>query len=577
MRILTSIGIIAIVLASITHSASAQLEVYRSLNAPPIIFPPGDYGRAVYGVGDLDQDGCDDYVVGTPTALLNQGQVRAYSGRTNASLWTASGGVFGSSFGFDVGRVGDLNNDGIPDVVVGDPLNDGGPGSNAGRVVVLSGADGSFIFQMFGTQADERMGFSVAGAGDVDNDGVDDIVAGAPFYDVFGETNNGRVRVISGATQSFLYSVASPNSFDQMGYDVAGNFDYDGNGFSDIAVGAPLANPNGFDSGEVRIYGLVPSSGGGLSISLVSLITGTSSGDHCGWSIATFEDITGDGVGDLAVSSPDEQNGLATMSGHIRLHPGPGSFPSLHMIGNAFDRLGFSIANAGDVNGDGVDDIVAGAIDASPNTVDEGEVRVFSGRDGTLIASRLGDPAGGDYGFSVAGSGDLDGDGLHEIIVGDLANQNVQVLNLPVAYPGSLEDLHLGSSIDGAALSLWPDRKLAFPGSLVTFNLFSPEGSYNGTIPATVGQLFSTLSPPMSPGGFPEIHVNPSQAFVIYDGSNAPPFAPALLPAQGLASAFVVPVGLSGSSLMIQGLSLSPSAQQMNNFFTATNGQEIIF
>ncbi|MEE9392746.1 MAG: VCBS repeat-containing protein [Planctomycetota bacterium] len=574
MRILTSIAILTVLFGAFASSSTAQFEVYRNLDAPPILFPPGDIGRAVFGVGDLDQDGCDDYVVGMPTAVLNQGIVRAYSGKTNASLWSTGGGDFNASFGYDVGAVGDLNNDGIPDVVVGDPLNDVGPGSNSGRVAILSGADGSFIVNILGTQAGARFGWSVAGAGDVDNDGTDDFVVGAPLFNGLGGTNSGQMRVFSGATLSSLYAISGINSFDQSGYDVAGNFDYDGNGYMDVATGLPFADPNGSQSGEVRVYGIVPTAGLPL-IDQLAFIQGVSAGDHCGWSIAGFKDITGDGLGDIAVGSPDEQNGLFGLAGHVRVFAGPSFLPVMNIVGGAGDRLGFSVGNAGDVDGDGVDDIVAGAI--NDGSFNEGSVRVFSGELGIQIASRFGDPAGGDYGTSVAGAGDLDGDGIHEIIAGDLANQNVQVLNLPLNYRGSLEDLQLNTGISFFPASQWPDRKHAPAGTLVTFRLFSPESSYNGTIPAIVGQLFATLSPPMSPGGFPEIHVDASQAFIIYDGSDAPPFAPALLTGPGIFSSFVVPVGLGGTSLMLQGLSLSPSAQQMNAFFTASNGQEIIF
>ncbi|MEE9392747.1 MAG: integrin alpha [Planctomycetota bacterium] len=554
---------------------AAQFEVYRNLDAPPIIFPPGDYGRAVCGVGDLDQDGFPDYAVGTPTAVLNQGQVRAFSGKTNAQLWSTTGGDFNASFGFDLAAIGDVNSDGVPDVIVGDPLNDVGPGSDAGRVVVLSGADGSFIFELFGDQAGARFGWSVASAGDATNDGVDDLLVGAPRYDGVG-VNSGQVRLYNGSTQGFAFSFSSGSSFDQLGYDVAGNFDFDGDGYSEIAMGAPFADPNGSQSGEVRILTFIQVFGF-ITIGEIATLEGVSIGDRFGWSLASFEDLTGDGIGDLAVGSPNEQNGLASLAGHVRLFAGPNVSAVMDIVGGPSDRLGYSVANAGDIDGDGVVDIVVGAINASMTAADEGAVRVFSGSDGLLIASRFGDPAGGDYGTSVAGVGDLDGDGVQEIIVGDLANQNVQVLNLPLAYTGSLEDIRMETGIDAEPLSQWPDRKHAPAGSLVTFRLRSPEGSYDGMIPVTVGQLFPTLSPPLSPGGFPEIHVRPSQAFIIYDGNDAPVLGPAVLTALGLTSSFIVPVGLGGTSLMIQGLSLSPSAQQMNNFFTATNGQEIVF
>ncbi len=194
-------------------------------------------GNAVSGAGDVDRDGFDDVIVGEPflsTGAPEPGFAHIYSGQTGALIRTLAGDNAGDEFGGAVDGMGDLNNDGHADVVVGAPARGFTPGS--GYAKVHSGFDGSVLFTFTDGVTGSEFGTAVANAGDVDNDGKSDIVVGAPA----GAAGFGRVTVYSGANGSLLHTFDGDAFPDYLGFSVAGANDVNGDGYADIIAGAPF-------------------------------------------------------------------------------------------------------------------------------------------------------------------------------------------------------------------------------------------------------------------------------------------------------------------------------------------------
>ena len=130
--------------------------------------------------------------------------------------------------------MGDVNNDGIDDFIVGARR-----GDNGGSARVLSGSDGTALYTFGGDNAEDQFGFSVSGAGDVNNDDIDDFIVGARFDDNNGSAS-GSARVLSGSDGAVLYTFNGDNAEDQFGFSVSGAGDLNNDGYADLIVGGRL-------------------------------------------------------------------------------------------------------------------------------------------------------------------------------------------------------------------------------------------------------------------------------------------------------------------------------------------------
>jgi len=282
------------------------------------------FGRAVDIVGDMNKDGYDEILIGAFTAYDTNfnysycGQAYVYSGKDGSKMYTWDGYYSSSYFGYSVHDAGDVNRDGYPDVVVGGYYYSDSSTYN-GHVSVFSGYNGKQLYKWAGYYSGGYLGYDVAGAGDVNADGYDDIVAGEPYYyySSVGYTT-GAARVFSGRTGSLMATVYGPSQSNTpyFGYSVDGSGDLNGDGYADIIVGATYAlNGSGYYSGNV--YAVSPMT----STTIYTVYGPNYSSAYFGFQITELGDLNGDGMSDLGVGCP--YNNSYQGSAYIYTTPAP--------------------------------------------------------------------------------------------------------------------------------------------------------------------------------------------------------------------------------------------------------------
>ncbi|MEM0921999.1 MAG: hypothetical protein AAGI13_03085, partial [Pseudomonadota bacterium] len=366
--------------------------------------------------------------------------------------FTINGEQSGQSFGRSVAGAGDVNGDGFVDIVIGAPYTDvAGSIDDRGRVYVIFGGaslvqidgadgasdgiidvtqiDGTNGFKIDGVADRDRIGGSVDAAGDVNGDGTGDLLIGGgdiggpgKAYLIFGrETGFAETispEVTGGGSLSLVFENAGPNSDDRLGFSVSGAGDIDNDGFDDILLGAPSADPlsaqaNASEGAAYLVLGNPAEldeldNDDGLINGFLSLAnlagngtvfsSGDGANDLVGFAVSELGDINGDGFGDFAVgASRDDPNSGAGNASEGRLHVIFGradTLPDLRNSGQETglsgftiaglqdrDQLGRSVAGGGDVNGDGFDDFIVGAPYAdNPFDQDSGEAYLVFGK-----------------------------------------------------------------------------------------------------------------------------------------------------------------------------------------------------
>ncbi len=300
-------------------------------------------------------------------------------------------------FATSVSDAGDVDADGYDDFVVG-MLGYNALGS---RAEVYSGRTGSLLYTFSATGIG-----GVAGAGDVNADGHADIIVGDSGFAGLG-IGTGRALVFSGKTGALLYTFTGDAASDYFGGSVDGAGDVNGDGFDDVVVGAYQPDTFNPGMGYVRIFS-------GQDGAQLYEFTGDSPGDAFGQLVSGAGDVDGDGYDDVIVGAPwDDNNGLN--SGMARVFSGR-TGGILHQFDGAMgDALGRSLSGAGDVNGDGFDDIVLGLPNDDTAAPLAGSVRVFSGLDGSPLHTFFGD-FNDHLGDWVSGAGDVNGDCFDDVI-----------------------------------------------------------------------------------------------------------------------------------------------------------------
>lgn len=366
-------------------------------------------GSSVSSAGDVDGDGTPDLIVGAPDAdphgLANAGSAYIYSGATGALIWQFDGVAEEHSLGTSVSGAGDVDGDSFDDVIVGAPEADPGGLSAAGSAYVYSGATGALIWQFDGVAAFDFLGWAVSGAGDVDGDDFDDLIVGAIQAEPGDIVNTGSAFVYSGATGAVIWRFDGVATQDNMGLSVAGAGDVNGDGFGDLIVGSMPGFSGGFIlAGSAFVYD-------GATGDLIWRFDGTDGYQILGAAVSGAGDVDRDGFDDLLVGVPGVGFSGMIRAGAAHVYSGASGLLLWRFDGAEIgDELGGSVSGAGDVDGDGTPDLMAGA----PGS---GSVYLYSGATGALIRQFEG-AAGDAFGAAVSGAGDLDGDGLTELIVG---------------------------------------------------------------------------------------------------------------------------------------------------------------
>jgi hypothetical protein len=373
---------------------------------------PGDrFGVAIALVGDVTGDDVDDVLVGAPRAGVPgtlTGRVSLRSGVDGAEWFSLEGAGPLDAFGTAVAGAGDLDGDGVPDLIIGSPA--GTPPS--GSVHVVSGAGGGLLLLLEGNVVGDRFGEAVAGVGDVDGDGVPDLAVGAPQADDLGH-NGGRASVHAGQGGHERFALEGA-AFDHVGTAVAGAGDVDGDGHADVLVGAPLADGRAFNGGSAYLLS------GRDGVELVAH-HGAGVGDQFGHWLAGVGDVDGDGTPDLAFGIPGADAG-ALDAGAVEVRSGATGELLLFVAGlEEGGGLGV-VASAGDVDRDGYVDLAVGAPTAAGHA---GRVRVLSGATGQELLRQEGLRPWEWFGASLAGGSDLDGDGHPDLLAGAPGHDDV--------------------------------------------------------------------------------------------------------------------------------------------------------
>jgi hypothetical protein len=325
-------------------------------------------------------------------------------------------------------------------------------GTDQGLPLVIDLAtDADLIIQ--GAAANDRFGRSVSGAGDVDGDGIDDLIIGAPYahqnglgeagasYVVLG-TDHGLPATIDLASEADVVIQGTAQS-DFSGVSVSGAGDVNGDGIDDLIIGALRADPSGRDGAGASYVILGTDQGLPAVIDLATdadlIIQGAAPFDYSGRSVSGAGDVDGDGMDDLIIGATgaDPSGRVSAGASYVVFGTDQGFPPTLDLAtdaeliikGAAGEYSGWSVSGAGDVGGDGVDDLIIGAIHASPSgrSVAGASYVVFGSDQGLPVVIDLaseadlviqGAAAFDSFGWSVSGAGDVNGDGIDDLIIG---------------------------------------------------------------------------------------------------------------------------------------------------------------
>ncbi|MBM1228848.1 FG-GAP repeat protein, partial [Ponticoccus sp. SC6-38] len=438
-------------------------------------------GYSVGSAGDFNGDGIDDVIVGALNANGGTGAAYVIYGRAEATRgpidlanlspddgFVLNGDQSNDKAGNKVAFAGDVNGDGIDDVIIGARNGDEG-GNNAGTAYVIYGREGGSGdidlgaltteqgFAVIGATNFSQFGYNVSTAGDVNGDGIDDLIIGAlggatdganagDSYVIYGQTEARGLVDVTQLTESEGYLIRGIEAI--RAGSVSGGGDINGDGIDDVIVGAHRGVTADLDAGEVYVVYGQAGTRGTLDLAAFSeedgfLIVGDERKDYLGLSVAAAGDVNGDGFDDIIAGAFRGDDGGENAGEAYVIYGMAGPRGTVDLTGlapedgfiiqgdQAGDLAGLSVAAAGDINGDGIDDVIVGARYGDDGAIDAGEAYVIYGKTGdtrgTVDLTDLsasdgfiiqGTAEGDQAGRSVSAAGDVNGDGIDDLIVG---------------------------------------------------------------------------------------------------------------------------------------------------------------
>ena len=397
-------------------------------------------GKSVSGIGDINGDGLADLLVGAPlngTSSPGAGYVvygKANTTAVNLSAVAAGTGgfaLFGQSAGDNAGgavsAAGDVNGDGYADFLVNAPYNDANALADAGRSYVgfgkagmtnvnlssLSTGTSTSGFVINGQAASDLAGYTLSNAGDVNGDGLADILIGAYSNDVGTIVDAGRTYIVFGKTSATAINLSDLTagtstagfvingqcSNDRVGFSVSNAGDVNGDGLADIVIGASgVDTAAGTDAGRSYVV-FGKTSGTAVDVTALAagnggyIINGQAASEYSGSAVSYAGDINGDGLADLLIATGWSDPEAGTDAGRTYVVYGQSGTSAINLSAVAAgtggfvingqgvsDFSGYSVSNAGDVNGDGYADLIVGARYSDPTAgTDAGRSYVIFG------------------------------------------------------------------------------------------------------------------------------------------------------------------------------------------------------
>ena len=450
----------------------------------------GDFaGNSVSSAGDINSDGVPDLLVGAQyndEGGVDAGTAYVVFGKADiaaVNLDDVAKGVGGfkiigenegDNAGASVSSVGDINNDGIPDLLVGAPENDAGGRVSAGAAYVVFGkgdtanvnlddvALGVGGFKVIGEYYGDRAGNSVSSAGDINDDGIPDLLVGARLNDaggkdagaayvVFGKTDTTAVNLNDVAVGNGGFKIVGEGDYNYVGQRLSSAGDINNDGIPDLLIAPQYDDQGGYRAGAAYVmFGKADTAMVNLDYVAAGIggfkIIGENVGDHAGFSVSSTGDVNRDGIPDLLVGAiSNDEGGVSAGAAYVVMGKsdteivylddvalGIGGFK---IIGeDSEDAAGWSVSSAGDINNDGIPDLLIGTgyNEQGPDGAGAAFV-VFGKAESTTVNlddvaagiggfEIIGEDAGDLFGRSVSSAGDVNGDGIPDLLVGAINN-----------------------------------------------------------------------------------------------------------------------------------------------------------
>lgn len=399
-------------------------------------------GYSAFSAGDVNGDGYSDIIAGAyfyDNGQTNEGAAFAFygsaSGLSDTADWMAESDQIGAEFGATVYSAGDVNGDGYSDVIVGAYRYTDGE-TEEGAAFIYHGSESGLSATpaniLESNQADSHYGWRVSCAGDVNADGYSDILVSARYYDN-GELDEGAAFLYLGSAVGIItphiWMGESNQEGAHFGWAISSAGDVNSDGYSDILIGAWRFTDGELYEGEALLY-YGSSSGPDTIADWIGQCDNENA--NYGGSVSCAGDVNGDGYSDIIIGAPEYEDG-ETDEGAVFVYYGSADGPQesydWQHESNITNAQCYSVANAGDVNGDGFDDALIGYWQ---NDGYDGEVFVYYGSElgltdsMTLIQLSV---EGSQFGRSVSSAGDVNGDGYSDILIGAPAFSETYLCN----------------------------------------------------------------------------------------------------------------------------------------------------